>query len=98
MLKQVHAKPFIELPFCRRKLAIAPRNDSRGRYSQLSWWKWRRANTERGMIREPCATRCAVYDGGDHHSLVGRVIKASFDARVDPLLYFRGRYRRLHFD
>lgn len=42
--------------------------------------------------------RFAVYDGGDHHILVGRVIKASFDASLDPLLYFRGSYRRLHFD
>ena len=42
--------------------------------------------------------RYAVYDGGDHQILVGKVIKASFDARLDPLLYFRGKYRRLHFD
>lgn len=42
--------------------------------------------------------RYAVHDGGDHHILVGMVVKASFDANVDPLLYFRGRYRRLHFD
>lgn len=42
--------------------------------------------------------RFAVYDGGDHHILVGQVVKASFDASLDPLLYFRGRYRRLHFD
>jgi flavin reductase (DIM6/NTAB) family NADH-FMN oxidoreductase RutF len=42
--------------------------------------------------------RRAVHDGGDHHILVGEVVKASFDAGVDPLLYFRGRYRRLHFD
>ena len=42
--------------------------------------------------------RYAVYDGGDHHILVGKVVKASFDAALDPLLYFRGRYRRLHFD
>ena len=42
--------------------------------------------------------RYAVYDGGDHHLLVGHVLKASFDPTVDPLLYFRGRYRRLHFD
>ena len=42
--------------------------------------------------------RFAVYDGGDHHILVGEVVKASFDASLDPLLYFRGRYRRLHFD
>lgn len=42
--------------------------------------------------------RFAAYDGGDHHILVGQVVKASFDAGLDPLLYFRGRYRRLHFD
>jgi flavin reductase (DIM6/NTAB) family NADH-FMN oxidoreductase RutF len=42
--------------------------------------------------------RFAVYDGGDHHILVGKVVKASFDAGIDPLLYFRGSYRRLHFD
>ena len=42
--------------------------------------------------------RFAVYDGGDHHILVGEVVKASFDAALDPLLFFRGRYRRLHFD
>jgi flavin reductase (DIM6/NTAB) family NADH-FMN oxidoreductase RutF len=42
--------------------------------------------------------RFAVHDGGDHHILVGEVVKASFDAGLDPLLYFRGRYRRLHFD
>ena len=42
--------------------------------------------------------RHAVHDGGDHHMLIGRVVKASFDAGLDPLLFFRGRYRRLHFD
>jgi flavin reductase (DIM6/NTAB) family NADH-FMN oxidoreductase RutF len=42
--------------------------------------------------------RFAVYDGGDHHILVGQVVKASFDASLDPLLSFRGSYRRLHFD
>ena len=42
--------------------------------------------------------RFAVHDAGDHHILVGQVVKASFDAGLDPFLYFRGRYRRLHFD
>jgi flavin reductase (DIM6/NTAB) family NADH-FMN oxidoreductase RutF len=42
--------------------------------------------------------RTAVHDGGDHHILIGEVLRASFDERMDPLLYFRGRYRRLHFD
>lgn len=41
--------------------------------------------------------RHAVHDGGDHFILVGRVIRATFDSRRDPLLYFRGKYRRLHF-
>ena len=51
-------------------------------------------------IRWACssASAIAVHDGGDHHILVGQVIKASFDAGLDPLLYFRGSYRRLHFD
>jgi flavin reductase (DIM6/NTAB) family NADH-FMN oxidoreductase RutF len=40
----------------------------------------------------------AVHEGGDHHIVVGEVLRASFDAGLDPLLYFRGRYRRLHFD
>ena len=42
--------------------------------------------------------RHAVHDGGDHYMLVGHVLKASFDPSLDPLLYFRGSYRRLHFD
>lgn len=39
----------------------------------------------------------ALHEGGDHFILVGRVHKATFEPRRDPLLYFRGRYRRLHF-
>ena len=42
-------------------------------------------------------TREAVHDGGDHFLLVGRVVKAIFEPRRDPLLYFRGKYRKLHF-
>jgi len=42
--------------------------------------------------------RYSVHDGGDHHILIGQVVKASFDGSLDPLLFFRGRYRRLHFD
>lgn len=44
-----------------------------------------------------CAAH-AVHDGGDHQILIGRVVKASFDPTLDPLLFFRGSYRRLHFD
>jgi flavin reductase (DIM6/NTAB) family NADH-FMN oxidoreductase RutF/pimeloyl-ACP methyl ester carboxylesterase len=41
--------------------------------------------------------RHAEYDGGDHVILVGRVERARYDPRRDPLLYFKGKYRRLHF-
>jgi flavin reductase (DIM6/NTAB) family NADH-FMN oxidoreductase RutF/pimeloyl-ACP methyl ester carboxylesterase len=40
----------------------------------------------------------ATFDGGDHLILVGRVLRVRFEPRRDPLLFFRGRYRRLHFN
>jgi flavin reductase (DIM6/NTAB) family NADH-FMN oxidoreductase RutF/pimeloyl-ACP methyl ester carboxylesterase len=40
--------------------------------------------------------RHAIHEGGDHFILVGDVIRAEFEPRRDPLLYFRGKYRRLH--
>ena len=52
----------------------------------------------RGSLSVFECTRHGVHDGGDHHILVGRVLKASFDPHLDPLLYFRSKYRRLHFD
>jgi flavin reductase (DIM6/NTAB) family NADH-FMN oxidoreductase RutF/pimeloyl-ACP methyl ester carboxylesterase len=39
----------------------------------------------------------AAYEGGDHLIFVGRVHHAWFEPHRDPLFYFRGRYRRLHF-
>jgi flavin reductase (DIM6/NTAB) family NADH-FMN oxidoreductase RutF/pimeloyl-ACP methyl ester carboxylesterase len=42
--------------------------------------------------------RHATFDGGDHLILVGRVLRVRFEPRRDPLLFFRGRYRRLHFN
>lgn len=38
----------------------------------------------------------ARYDGGDHIIMVGQVERARFEPRRDPLLYFSGKYRRLH--
>ncbi|QIL01382.1 flavin reductase family protein [Sphingomonas sinipercae] len=63
---------------------------------------WSTGETGAPLLRESlCVFECdrhAVYDGGDHDILVGKVVRASFDPTLDPLLYFRGRYRRLHFD
>ncbi|UVO53635.1 alpha/beta fold hydrolase [Sphingomonas sp. SUN039] len=43
-----------------------------------------------------CRTH-AVHDGGDHLIFVGHVDHAWFEPHRDPLLYFRGKFRRLHF-
>jgi flavin reductase (DIM6/NTAB) family NADH-FMN oxidoreductase RutF len=40
----------------------------------------------------------AVHEGGDHLMFVGEVEHAWFEPHRDPLLYFRGKYRRLHFN
>ena len=42
-------------------------------------------------------TRDQVVDAGDHKIFIGRVRHVRFEPRRDPLLFFRGRYRRLHF-
>jgi flavin reductase (DIM6/NTAB) family NADH-FMN oxidoreductase RutF len=39
----------------------------------------------------------AEYDGGDHVILVGEVLRVRYAPQRDPLLYFRGKYRKLHF-
>jgi len=39
----------------------------------------------------------AIHEGGDHVIFVGQVAHAWFEPHRDPLLYFRGKYRRLHF-
>ena len=41
--------------------------------------------------------RYAMHDGGDHEILIGRVRRVRYEPQRDPLLYFRGKYRRLHF-
>ena len=43
-----------------------------------------------------CRTH-AIHDGGDHLIFVGHVDHAWFEPHRDPLLYFRGKFRRLHF-
>ena len=39
----------------------------------------------------------AEYDGGDHIILVGEVVRVRYAPQRDPLLFFRGKYRKLHF-
>lgn len=62
---------------------------------------WQRGEHEVPMISGALAnfecSRHQVTDGGDHVILIGEVLRAKFEPRRDPLLYFGGKYRRLHF-
>lgn len=67
------------------------------RFSQVEW-EYGRSGVP--LIANSLAAiecrRHALYDGGDHIILVGEVGRARFEPRRDPLLYFSGKYRRLH--
>jgi flavin reductase (DIM6/NTAB) family NADH-FMN oxidoreductase RutF/dienelactone hydrolase len=61
---------------------------------------------ERGQSGAPLLTgslaayecaREALHEAGDHVILIGRVVRARVEPQRDPLLFFRGKYRRLHF-
>ena len=68
------------------------------RFADQKWhWGETGAPVLEGSLSSFECARHEVLDGGDHFILVGRVIKATFEPRRDPLLYFRGKYRRLHF-
>ena len=62
---------------------------------------WQRGRHDAPVLSNALANfecrRHQMHDGGDHIILVGEVLRATFDPRRDPLLYFRGKYRRLHF-
>ena len=62
---------------------------------------WEEGENGAPIIRSSLASfecqQFSLQDAGDHFILVGEVTKATFDARRDPLLYFGGKYRSLHF-
>ena len=68
------------------------------RFGQTEWEEW---DTGAPIITNSLASfecrKYAEYDGGDHVILVGEVTRVRFAPQRDPLLYFRGKYRRLHF-
>jgi flavin reductase (DIM6/NTAB) family NADH-FMN oxidoreductase RutF len=51
---------------------------------------------ESSLVSFECESE-SLHEAGDHFILVGRVVRAQFEPHRDPLLYFRGKYRRLHF-
>ncbi len=71
---------------------------ARDRFQDVAWETW---DTGAPILTGCLASfECAsdkVVDAGDHLVFIGRVTRARFEPHRDPLLYFRGRYRRLHF-
>jgi flavin reductase (DIM6/NTAB) family NADH-FMN oxidoreductase RutF/pimeloyl-ACP methyl ester carboxylesterase len=79
---------------------VSSRFASRGedRFAATPWESWTTgAPIITGSLASFECERHAIHDGGDHKILVGRVIRVRYEPRRDPLLYFRGKYRRLHF-
>jgi len=79
---------------------ISARFATRGedRFAELDWERWNNGSPlVKGALASLDCTTYAVHDGGDHLILIGRVKQARFEPNRDPLLYFRGKYRRLHF-
>ena len=68
------------------------------RFQDVTWETW---DTGAPILSGSLASfECAtdrVIEAGDHLIFIGRVLRARFEPRRDPLLYFRGKYRRLHF-
>jgi flavin reductase (DIM6/NTAB) family NADH-FMN oxidoreductase RutF/pimeloyl-ACP methyl ester carboxylesterase len=68
------------------------------RFAETDWESW---STGAPIIKGTLASfECEKYqmqDVGDHVILLGKVSRVRFEPRRDPLLYFRGKYRRLHF-
>lgn len=67
---------------------------------QMEGWRTRRGEITGAPVLEEaigaleCRTR-SVHDAGDHTVVIGEVLSVSAPSEGDPLLYYRGAYRRL---
>jgi len=68
------------------------------RFEGVAWETWETgAPILSGALASFECVPHEVVEAGDHLVFIGRVTRARFEPRRDPLLYFRGKYRRLHF-
>ena len=67
------------------------------RFEVTPWEQWETgAPIITGSLASIECLPFARHEAGDHVVFIGRVVRARFEPRRDPLLYFQGRYRRLH--
>lgn len=68
------------------------------RFAVTDWEVW---DQDSPIIQNSLANfeciKTSEIEQGDHIILIGEVQRAKFEPRKDPLLYFGGKYRRLHF-
>jgi flavin reductase (DIM6/NTAB) family NADH-FMN oxidoreductase RutF/pimeloyl-ACP methyl ester carboxylesterase len=68
------------------------------KFAGVAWETWETgAPIIQGSLAALECSHHATHDAGDHTIIVGRVRRAHYEPQRDPLLFFRGRYRRLHF-
>ncbi|MCK9541466.1 MAG: alpha/beta fold hydrolase [Novosphingobium sp.] len=67
------------------------------RFAGTGWERWESLApiVQDSMASIECEKH-QVLDGGDHRIFIGRVREVLFDPSRDPLLFFQGKYRRVH--
>jgi flavin reductase (DIM6/NTAB) family NADH-FMN oxidoreductase RutF/pimeloyl-ACP methyl ester carboxylesterase len=68
------------------------------RFEGHDWERWGAGSPilKNALASFDCA-KFAEHPAGDHVVFIGTVRQVRFSPQRDPLLFFRGRYRRLHF-
>lgn len=69
------------------------------RFANIDWetWDYDVPIIGNSLANFECLKRNTIQQG-DHVIMIGEVVKARFEQRRDPLLYYSGKYRRLHFE
>lgn len=78
--------------------AVADRFARRGvdRFAEATWHDLAGLPVLDGALASFACSLEAEHDGGDHVVIIGRVEAMRGSGGHDPLLYFRGAYRRVH--
>lgn len=66
------------------------------RFAHAEWDDWDGLPILGGALASFACALFAEHDGGDHAVIVGRIERVRGSPQSDPLLYFRGAYRRVH--
>ncbi|MGL4543659.1 MAG: flavin reductase family protein [Polymorphobacter sp.] len=65
------------------------------RFADAVWEDWDGLPILADALASFACTLHAEHDGGDHIIMVGKIERLRFEQTRDPLLYLKGRYRRV---